>query len=33
MLEGHAHLAHPTDPPMVAAAIRRFVRYVTRLSG
>ena len=25
VLEGHAHLAHRTDPAMVAAAIRRFV--------
>jgi hypothetical protein len=33
VLEGHAHLAHRTDPAVVAAAIWRFVRYVTRLSG
>ena len=33
VLDGHAHLAHLTDPAMVAAVIRRFVLPLTRLSG
>lgn len=26
MLEGHAHMAHKTDPAMVATVIGRFIR-------